>query len=495
MLSRGVIKQLSTNKELYAYLKETFGFLTFKPGQKDVITNLLKARSTVAVLPTGTGKSLCYQFFGKYTQQTVLVVSPLLSLMQDQVEQLRLNGEKRVVAINSNLKFQEKQQVLKSLGQYSFIYLAPEMLRNEDVIKAFDHIKIGLLVIDEAHCISAWGPDFRPDYLQLGKIRHRLGDPLTLAVTATATNRVLKDIVTLLRLPANAQVIKHSVDRPNIFLAAEKTINENDKNQHLIKLVQKLRAPGLVYFSSKKQCDKVSELLKNQTGLRIGSYHAGLSFSERYAVQQQFLSGHLDLICATSAFGMGINKSDIRFVIHYHMPQDLESYVQEIGRAGRDGKQSIAIILFSENDQFLQRRLAFSSLPNADELETYQKFPELLEKMSRENESAELVLRYRQMGIDFTQMSHIFAQRRTEKLQAIQQMLTYVNSENCKRNFILNYFDEDQHVKHDNKCCQLAEQSLDLQLLFGSQPAPIQHQKNDNPKSYQTILKKLFKNY
>lgn len=483
------------NEKLYEYLKNNFGFSSFKPGQQDVITNLLNKRSTVAVLPTGTGKSLCYQFFGRYTQKTVLVVSPLLSLMQDQVEQLRLHGEKRVVAINSNLRFQEKQQVLHNLDQYSFIYLAPEMLRNEEVIRAFDSIDLGLLVIDEAHCISAWGPDFRPDYLQLGKVRHQLGDPLTLAVTATATKMVLKDLFSLLELPNDTRLIRHSVDRPNIFLAAEKTDDERGKNQRLLKLVQKTPGPGLIYFSSKKQCNKVSKLLADKTSLRVGAYHAGLSFSERYAVQQQFLSGRLDLICATSAFGMGINKNDIRFVIHYHMPQDLESYVQEIGRAGRDGKQSIAIVLFSENDQFLQRRLALSSLPNSEELAVYQKNPALLQETSQQNESAELVRRYRQMGISFFQMEHIFAQRRTEKLQANQQMLSYVTSLNCKRNFILNYFDEQQAAKHDEKCCQLGDEPLDIDLLFGQQSPPKISRENNDPQDYQTILKKLFKNY
>ncbi|MBN7275304.1 RecQ family ATP-dependent DNA helicase [Ligilactobacillus pobuzihii] len=484
---------MNIEKKMHDYLKKTFGFTDFKVGQKEVIQNLLTDHSTVAILPTGTGKSLCYQFYGKYTQQTVLIISPLLSLMQDQVEQLRLNGEKRVVAINSNLKFQEKKQVLRNLAHFSFIYLAPEMLRNEDVLRALSSIHIGLLVIDEAHCISAWGPDFRPDYLKLGQVRSQLNDPLTLAVTATATDRVLKDMLSSLNLSANTKVIRHSVDRPNIYLASQKTVDEKDKDHYLIDFAQRLPAPGLVYFSSKKQCDKTGELLQQKTGLRVASYHAGLSFSERYAVQQQFLNGQLDVICATSAFGMGINKPDIRYVIHYHMPQDLESYVQEIGRAGRDSKQSIAIVLFSENDQFLQRRLALGSLPSADELEIYQRDPEILKNASQENESAELVMRYRQMGVDFAKMNQIFAQRRLEKLHAIQQMVNYVSFSECKRNFILKYFNEVNFVKHGKYCCQIGEQNIDIESLFKQTKAPKPEKKKELPASYQEILQKLFK--
>src|SRR5699024_4174634 len=216
LLSRGVGKHLNIEEKMHDYLKKTFGCTDFKAGQKEVIQNLLTDHSTVAILPTGMGKSLCYQFYGKDAQQTILNNSPLLSLMQHQVEQLQHNGEKRVVAINSNLKCQEKKQVLQNLANFSFIYLAPEMLRNEEVLRALSSIHIGLLVIDEAHCISAWGPDFRPDYLKLGQVRSQLNDPLTLAVTATATDPALKDMLSSLNLSANTKVIRHSVDRPNI---------------------------------------------------------------------------------------------------------------------------------------------------------------------------------------------------------------------------------------------------------------------------------------
>lgn len=487
---------MENETNLLVYLKKRFGFSDFKAGQKQVIENLLAGNSTIAILPTGTGKSLCYQFFGEYTHQTVVIISPLLSLMQDQVEQLRLQGEKKVIAINSNLSFQDKKQVLTHLNNYTFIYLAPEMLRNVDVLQAFKQLKIGLLVIDEAHCISAWGPDFRPDYLQLGHIRHQLGEPLTLAVTATATQRVLQDMTNLLKLPANYKLIQHSVDRPNIFLAAEKFPDEQAKKKRLLALLRQLPPPGLIYFSSKKQCDKINNLLQQKTTLRTAAYHAGLSFGERYAVQQQFLNGQLDLICATSAFGMGINKTDIRYVIHYHIPQDLENYVQEIGRAGRDGLSSIAIVLYSDNDRFLQRRLALGSLPDSDELELYQASATALKNASIESESAQLVQRYQQMGVSFTRMATIFTQRRAEKLRALQQVLAYVSHGGCKRNFILQYFDEKALVTHNKNCCQLNNQEYDLTQIFSHLPQKLFRKAVDEKKSqnYQLLLKQLFKN-
>ncbi|HIW88366.1 RecQ family ATP-dependent DNA helicase [Ligilactobacillus pabuli] len=491
----GLVNKVNVEHELHHFLQQKFGFTEFKAGQEEVITSLLNNRSTVAILPTGTGKSLCYQFFGEYTKQPVVIISPLLSLMQDQVEQLRLQGEKRVVALNSNLSFQDKRQVLEQLNRYAFIYLAPEMLRNEAVLAALLQLNIGLLVIDEAHCISAWGPDFRPDYLQLGQMRHQLGDPLTLAVTATATKRVLADMTKLLRLPASFKLVQYSVDRPNIFLATEKLPDEQTKKERLLSLLKQLPGPGLIYFSSKKQCDELTELIQQKTSLHVAAYHAGLSFAERYAVQQQFLTGQLDLICATSAFGMGINKTDIRYVIHYHMPQDLENYVQEIGRAGRDGQQSIAIILFNENDRFLQKRLAFNSLPNSDELELYQQSPAALKSASLESESAYLVTRYQQMGISFADMEQIFTQRRTEKLRALQQMLAYVNYPDCKRNFILRYFDEERVVKHQQNCCQLGEESYDLQQIFANVDQVTNNLPKNTPPSrdYRQVLQKLFR--
>ncbi|GBG94857.1 ATP-dependent DNA helicase RecQ [Ligilactobacillus salitolerans] len=482
-----------SEKELYAHLKQEFGFTRFKAGQKQVIQRLLAGGSTVAILPTGTGKSLCYQFVGTYTNQTVLIISPLLSLMQDQVEQLRLKGEKRVVALNSNLSYAAKKQILANLHQYLFIYLAPEMLNNPVVLAALTDIDLGLLVVDEAHCISAWGPDFRPDYLQLGKLRQKLGFPVTLALTATATKRVTSDMMRSLKLGRKVKVIRNSVDRPNIFLAVEKSADTQEKNQRLIQLIRSLPAPGLIYFSSKKQCDQICALLNAKSKLTVASYHAGLPAGDRYAVQQQFLGGQIDLICATSAFGMGINKPDIRYVIHYHLPENLESYLQEIGRAGRDGQQSLALILYSEQDRGLQQHLALSALPTNAELEILQNSPQLLEKSSQENQSAQLVWRYMQMGVSFPQMSAVFSQRRTEKLQALQQILAYVNTQGCRRKFILRYFDETKTPQHFRKCCQLANESFDYQQLFDLAKTKNEPNIFAGGNDYEQILKNLFK--
>ncbi len=484
---------MTTKKELIKYLKINFGFSSFKPGQQDVIQNLLAGHSTLGILPTGTGKSLCYHFFGSYTDSKVLVISPLLSLMQDQVEQMHLKGEKRVIALNSNLSFQGKKQILRNLNEYYFFYLAPEMLSNPQVIQAFKKIKIGLLVVDEAHCISAWGPDFRPDYLRLGKIRAALDQPLTLALTATATKHVAQDIISQLNLPATTKLVRHSVDRTNIFLAVEKISEKKQKNQRLIELIDKLPVPGLVYFSSKKQCTQIAELLQVKTKLRVAAYHAGMPSNERYAVQQQFLGDKIDLICATSAFGMGINKSNIRYVIHYHISQDLESYVQEIGRAGRDGKQSLAIVLYSVKDKYLQARLALSALPTSDELDIYQRSQKVLLNNAVSAENAQLVLRYQQMGISFSKMADIFAQRRHQKMRALQRITAYINTTGCKRKFILDYFGEHEKMIHNRVCCQIGNTEFDPTALFGLPRKNLPPVEQSEVKDYRQILRKLFR--
>ena len=310
---------------LEQFLKQTYHFSSFRPGQKEVIKTLLARQSMLAILPTGNGKSLCYQFYGRYTNKRVLIVSPLLSLMQDQVSQMKYQGYQQVIALTSEQDYLTRQKVLANLGAYQYIFLAPEILQNQQVKQALQTLKIGLLVVDEAHCISTWGPDFRPNYLQLGKLQRLLGQPLTLALTATATPKVKEDICQQLGL---SKVYQRSVNRENIYLEVLKVASQSQKDQKLLELVNYLQGPGLIYFSSKKLADRLAKWLGQRSQLRVAAYHAGLSHLDRYSIQQQFLQGQLDLVCATSAFGMGVNKEDIRYVIHYHLPSDLNSYVQ-----------------------------------------------------------------------------------------------------------------------------------------------------------------------
>ncbi len=334
---------------LEVILTERFGFDHFKTGQKEAIQALLKGKNVISVLPTGTGKSLIYQFTGYMLDGMVLIVSPLLSLMDNQVAQMRLAGEKRTAALNSMLSRPERHYIEQHLGQYKFLFVSPEMLQSSYFMSLLSEIKIGLFVVDEAHCISQWGQDFRPDYLFLGDVRSKLAYPRTLALTATAPRTVINDIQETLHLKDNVMLDRTDPNRSNIFYHIME-IHPQEKDDQLISLLADYPMPAVIYFSSKKQADSVSQLISERTQLKVDTYHADRSSEDRTTIQRQFLSNKLDVICATSAFGMGINKENIRSIIHYHLPNTVEEYIQEVGRAGRDGKQSMATLLYSYTD-------------------------------------------------------------------------------------------------------------------------------------------------
>jgi len=466
---------------LEVFLQKHFGYETFKIGQKEVISSILKGQHTLAMLPTGTGKSLCYQLPGYILNGSILIVSPLLSLMQDQVEQLKQLGEKRVVALNSFLSFEEKRQVLMNLPKYKFIYISPEMLQVSSVIRRLKEMTISLFVVDEAHCISQWGYDFRPDYSKLGEIRRRLGGPLTLALTATAPHRVREDIVMSLELE-NAFKVEASIDRPNIAMYVEQIDAYRDKDKRVLELVEQLEKPGIIYFSSKKAAEQVAALLSERGICKANAYHGGLDADTRILVQQQFIHGQLDVICATSAFGMGVNKENTRFIIHYHMPMRIESYLQEIGRAGRDGKPSIAILLLSPGDEQLPLQLAEGELPTEQQIDWL--FNRIISDGGNDWKRNPLDPQLKDMGgfseVQWRMMEHFFSdianreellslkvtiqhfvqERIQQKKQAIFQMVNWASSNECRRKLILSYFDEVLTARVDH-CCDVC--GIDLQ--------------------------------
>ena len=430
-----------TNKEkIKSILLNQFGYTHFREGQEEAILAGLAGKDTLVMLPTGTGKSICYQITGYCLDGIVLIVSPLLSLMQDQVDQMKLMGEKKVTAINSLMGNQERNWVLSHLNEYKFIFLSPEMLQQNYILAKLKNSEISMLVIDEAHCISQWGMDFRLEYLGLGMVRKELNNPLTMALTATATEIVREEILTSLFLNQNKTTqILYSVDRPNIALT---TINcHNDKDQQLLKQIESLTKPGIIYFSSKKKADMTALWLKGKTTYAIESYHSDISNEDKIKIQQQFKQNEVDIICATSAFGMGINKGNIRFVIHYHIPANVESYLQEVGRCGRDGKQSIAILLFEAGDQFLQKKLQEKSLPNNAMLD-YAYHHGRVHERSCSVTQQQVIENYLNLGTPVDQAKSQIRGRELQKARQLDYMVQYSQITECKRKFLLHYFDE-----------------------------------------------------
>lgn len=429
---------MTVEQRLTQLLTQHFGFQTFRPGQLAALTELCAGRDTLALLPTGAGKTLIYELYGYYAERLVVVVSPLISLMQDQVATMAVHGEKRAAALTSVMGYGERQWLLAHLNQYRYLFVSPEMLSQSTVLTAIQRCQPGLLVIDEAHCISTWGPDFRPEYLLLGTIRKRLGSPLTLMTTATATANVKQDILRKLAIKQPA-VVALPVERDNIFLTVKTVTSQTEKDEQLVSLVAALQQPGVIYFSSKQKADEMAVTLTQKTGREVAAYHADLAPEERFKVQQQFMQDRIDVICATSAFGMGIDKNNVRFVIHYHLPGDLESYWQEIGRAGRDGAQSLAVLLYQPGDEQIADYLSQANLPEPAEIRYYYqaKSPAVAG-----DQHGQLVQFYRQHHASVDQVLNLFDERRQQRQQALQRMLGYVRTTSCRRHYIQRYFDQ-----------------------------------------------------
>lgn len=474
----------ANENEYLNILYSKFGYDSFRPGQKEAVEAAMNNCHSLVMLPTGTGKTLCYQLPSYLKPGHTLIVTPLLSLMEDQVENMRKNGEKSVIALNSFLSYKEKNQALNHLHQYKFIFTSPEMLQQAPVIKRLKDLRLTLMVVDEAHCISQWGMDFRPDYLKLGEIRSALGNPLTMALTATAVSKVREEIISSLNIEANLKKIVYSVDRPDIQLRVRNV--EGDKDARLLELISQLAGSGIVYFSSKKKADQTAALIRMELNISAESYHSDLSASDKRKTQSQFIHDRLQIICATSAFGMGIDKADIRFVIHYHLPSSPEMYLQEIGRCSRDGKGGLACLLYGVGDENIQRRLQEDNLPTADELAFAYRNKDKL-KALEDDHKAQLALFFIKQGLSITDATAVIQKRMKSKTKQLATLINYAQSTNCLRENLLNYFNESVK-QHREGCCSNCSSELSLPFSDTSDDA----RQLDNEQNWYNQIKMLF---
>src|SRR5690625_3768684 len=484
MCLQKVKKYMRQNINFEKILHDYFNLQTFRQGQKEIIADVLAGKDVLGVLPTGSGKSLCYQLPARLFNGQTIVVSPLISLMVDQVKQLKANGFKRVVAINSFMSYEERRIVYNELVNYELIYVSPEILQQDHLLNRLKRLTIRLFVIDEAHCISQWGHEFRPDYLRLKNIIQQLNEPPVLALSATVTPQVEQDILKALNRPTMTKHI-YPVDRKNIILTIKETANDLEKNNYLYYILKNYQMPTLIYFSSRQATEQVANFLHTKLSKhRVSFYHGGMDAIDRLHIQQQFMNDQLDIICCTSAFGMGINKEDIRLIIHYHLPSQIESFIQEIGRAGRDGKESVSLVLYQQNDMLIPKRLIQSELPT-DEQITYvfqqlkrfydlnKKLPttdELIEKtfhceitqwrflfyqfekggMIKDNQIIYHPLKWRKA---FQHIKTFKTERLHNKQQQLQEMFQWIHTNGCLRQSLYRKYLTLQN-ENLNNCCQ-----------------------------------------
>jgi ATP-dependent DNA helicase RecQ len=468
------------------------GHERLRPGQLEAVEALLGGRDTLAVMPTGSGKSAIYQLAGILLDGPTVVVSPLIALQRDQIEALEGMEETEAVELNSTLTDRQREETLAALedGEVDFLFLAPEQFAAEDTLPRLREAAPVLFVVDEAHCISEWGHDFRPDYLRLGAVAEELGRPPVLALTATAAPTVRTEIAERLRL-VDPCVLVRGFDRPNLRLAVETFHSADEKRDALVERVLADGGPGIVYTATRRASEEVAELLV-AGGVRAAAYHAGLGKRERAETQDAFMADEVDVVAATIAFGMGIDKPDVRFVHHLDVSDSVDAYYQEIGRAGRDGDPADAVLFYRAED--IGRRRFFGGVRTI-ELDEVETVADALEEREGPVDPLELE---EGTGLPKSTLAAILSQleqagaisvlasgdvlprrevdardavesqddRREYERSRLEMMRAYAELRDCRRRFVLNYFGEPREEPCGN--CDNCEAGLSVEAV--SQP-------------------------
>jgi ATP-dependent DNA helicase RecQ len=462
------------------------GIEELRPEQREAVEAAVAGHDVLAVMPTGYGKSAIYQLVAASIAGPTVVVSPLIALQHDQVDSLSDGSVGDAVAANSSMKASERQSAFEDLrdGDVEFMFMAPEQFSRADTMDALRQARPSVFVVDEAHCISSWGHDFRPDYLRLGQVVDELGHPVVIALTATAAPPVQSEIVERLHL-RNHKVIVHGFDRPNIHLVIEHPTDAREKDGMVLDRATVLSAgnrAGIVYVATRKRTEELADALCRR-GVRAAAYHAGLGGTRRDEVQQQFMAGAVDIVVATTAFGMGIDKPDVRFVIHGDVPESLDSYYQEIGRAGRDGLEAQATLFYRAADLGLRRFLgAGGGVKPADVEQVAAAIEEAGGTASVDHVHQAVELSRRKVSLALTRLEddeavHIDGdrvrtriddaasvsdaiaddeeRRKQVETSRLEMMRGYAETLACRRRFLLSYFGE--HYDHDCGFCDTCE--------------------------------------
>ena len=464
--------------DLRAALREKFGFESFQPGQEEVVSRVVSGQDSLAILATGAGKSLTYQLSALLLDGTTVVVSPLIALMKDQIDMLRELGITDVVALNSTLSEDQETAALERIRsrRIKIVFVTPEKLEDDSFMQLLQSIHVPLFVVDEAHCISQWGHDFRPAYLALGHVIERLGHPTVLALTATATPAVREDILHQLGIPQVKPIVK-GFDRPNLIYDVRRAEKEADKLKILKALfASELEGTGIIYTATIKNALEVQRYLQESLDIPAAVYHSKLQKQDRTAVHELFMDEHIRAVVATNAFGLGIDKPNIRFVVHYDLPGSVEAYTQEAGRAGRDGLPSRCVLIYRMSDTRVQNYFLTGKYPDIEEV---QKVFGTLEIFGAQEGGVSMTDLRKILQLPLTKLKVILAllkkggfietisrskyaltdaarknrdmvlnlasyeTKKSYDQSKLAMMLQYAETTSCRRKFILNYFGED----------------------------------------------------